>query len=85
MANTKYYAWSLIRIGGEEISPGTVVTPDRIGDDWNALIVGKAVRERPYPKMPESFQGSVRAWRMEQLRKLREDTGDELDYLEEEE
>lgn len=81
---TKYYAWSPIRTGEREILPGTVVSPNDIGDDWNALIASKAVRDRPYPKMPDTFQGSVRSWRMEQLRKLREDTGDELDYFDEE-
>lgn len=85
MANTKHYAWSPIRTGEKEFLPGMVVAPDDIGDDWNALIASRAIRERPFPKMPDAFQGSVRSWRMEQLRKLREDAGEELDYLEEEE
>jgi len=68
----KYYAWTEIRLGEKSIEPGTVVTPKELGSDWDSLVECGAVRTNVYPKMPATWQGSVRSFRQEQIRALRE-------------
>jgi hypothetical protein len=72
MAN-KYYAWTEIRLGSEPtIASGTVVTPKQLGNDWDALLDAGSIRTQVYPKMPATWLGSVRSFRQEQIRALRE-------------
>ena len=76
---TKYYTWSPIRTADGEVKAGTVVAVKDFGEDWNDLVECGAIRSKPYPKMPASFQGSVKSFRNEQLRKLNSDV--DLDDL----
>lgn len=76
---TKYYTWSPIHTGGSEVKAGIVVVAKDFGDDWVDLVACGAIRSKPYPKMPASFQGSVKSFRNEQLRKLNSDV--DLDDL----
>lgn len=71
MAVKKYYAWTEIRNGDETIKAGSVVTAKQVGDDWDALVACKAIRTKVFPKMPDTWQGSVRSFRMEQVRAIR--------------
>ena len=80
----KYYTWTEIRKDDEIIEPGTVVTPTKLGDSFDSLLEARAIRTNPYPKMG-SFVGSVRSFRQDQLRKLRDGLDDDLYDLEEEE
>jgi hypothetical protein len=83
----KYYAWSPILTGTSRIEAGTVVTvKDFAGaEDFKELVEAGAIRTTAYPKMPATYQGSPRSWRMEQIRRLREDLDqDELDLNEDE-
>lgn len=68
---TTYYAWTDIITADSVIGRGEKVTQKQIGDDWDALIECRAVRTRVFPKMPATWQGSVRSFRMEQIRALR--------------
>lgn len=68
----KYYAWTEVKLGVKSIAPGTVVTSKDLGDDWDSLVECGAVRTRVYPKMPATWLGSVRSFRQEQIRALRE-------------
>ena len=67
----KHYAWTTIQSSKGTIPAGTVVTAKEIGDDWPSLLKCGAVRTKVYPKMPETWQGSVRSFRMEQIRAIR--------------
>jgi hypothetical protein len=71
MAAKKYYAWTELNTGDKKFAPGTVVTPKDLGDDWNSLVECRAIRTLTYPKMPATWQGSVRSFRQEQVRALR--------------
>ena len=81
----KYYAWTTIKLGNDSIAPGTVVSSKDIGNDWSQLVAAGAIRTKVYPKIPVTFTGSVRSFRMEQLRKLREDVDGDIDDLLDEE
>jgi hypothetical protein len=67
----KYYAWGEIRTGKKVIPRGTVVTEKDIGDDWDALIKCGSISTKVFPKMPDTWQGSVRSFRNEQIRALK--------------
>jgi hypothetical protein len=67
----KYYAWAPIDLGDTTIEAGSVVTSKQIGDDWNALVSCRAIRTKVYPDMPSTWKGSVRSFRMEQVRAMR--------------
>ena len=70
---TKYYAWTELNFGPDKvIAPGSVVTPKELGSDWDSLVECGAVRTNVYPKMPATWLGSVRSFRQEQVRALRE-------------
>lgn len=82
---TKYYAWSPIHTMDKVVEPGTVVTRTDF-PDWDQLVDSGAVKTKVYPKIPKTYQGSPRNFRLDQLKKLREDIDfditDELDQLE---
>ena len=81
----KYYAWSPIRSTNGEVKAGTVVVEKDYGADWDDLVECGAIRTKPYPKMPATWQGSVKSFRNEQLRKLNSEVDLDLDDLFDEE
>jgi hypothetical protein len=82
---TKYYTWSPIRTDSGVVETGTVVLPKDFGADWKDLVECGAIRTKPYPKMPATWQGSVKSFRNEQLRKLNSEVDLDLDDLFDEE
>jgi hypothetical protein len=67
----KYYAWTELNLGDESIAPGTIVTEKMVGDDFDSFVECGAIRTKVFPKMPNTWKGSVRSFRQEQIRALR--------------
>lgn len=54
------------------IKPGESVTQDKLGlddDQWNQLVTSGAVRARPYPDMPDTYQDSPVNFLMDEARR----------------
>lgn len=85
MAATKYYVWSPINMGDKVFEPGKVVSAKDFPDDWDQLLDSGAVSTKVYPKMPETFQGSPRDFRLAEIKALQDGLDMELDDLEEDE
>ncbi len=86
MAST-YYAWSNFTTYDKGKKSGTVAPGDKVtaaslgvtDEDFAEFVAGGSVRERPYPKLPDGFQGSPREYRLAQLEKARADEDYDLE------
>lgn len=80
----KFYAWTTLKTSDKDISPGSEVTPTKLKidkEEFAQLVESRAIRSKPYPKMPKNYQGSPKDFRLEQLRKAQEDIMEEFDEL----
>jgi len=66
-----YYVWtSSIKGAKREAKRGDKVTQQELGlsrEQWNALVAGGSVREKPFPA-PKGYRGSAVDYLREQLR-----------------